>query len=76
MVPYAEKRVKQHIGRFNRLYDDIMNNTIDQDWLKEVEDRDNIFRNMDCAKYYLSDENNPKRGKLKRVKHGNHKKAK
>ena len=54
MVPYAVKRIKQHVGRFNKLYDDIHNAMIDEEWLKELEWRDNIFKDMDCAYYYLS----------------------
>lgn len=53
MVPYAHKRIKQHLNRFTKLYNDIKNNSIDPDWLAEVEWRDNIFADMDCAKYYL-----------------------
>ncbi len=53
MVPYAHKRVKTHIGRFNRIYDDVKNNSIDREWLSEVERRDNIFSDMNCAAYYL-----------------------
>lgn len=53
MVPYAEKRIKTHISRFTRLYNDIRNQTIDEDWLSEIEWRDNIYHNMDCAKYYI-----------------------
>lgn len=53
MVAYAQKRVKLHISRFTRLYNDITNNTIDNDWLKEVEWRDNIFSDMECASFYL-----------------------
>ena len=52
MVAYAEKRVRQHIGRFTRLYHDLRENTLDEAWLKEVEWRDNIFSHMDCAGYY------------------------
>lgn len=52
MVAYATKRIKLHINRFNRLYNDLLQNTIDVDWLTEVESRDNIFADMDCAKYY------------------------
>ena len=55
MVPYAKKRVKQHIGRFTKLYDDIKASSIDEAWLAEVERRDNIFAEMDCAKYYLDE---------------------
>jgi 1,4-alpha-glucan branching enzyme len=54
MVPYAIKRINQHVGRFNKLYDDIRNGTIDEEWLKEVEWRDNIFSDIDCAYYYMA----------------------
>ena len=54
MTPYAQKRIRRHIARFTRLYNDLMNDhTIDTDWLEEVEHRDNIFDRIDCAKYYL-----------------------
>ena len=53
MVAYAHKRSKLHINRFNRIYHDLMNDSIDKDWLKEVEDRDNIFHEMATASYYL-----------------------
>lgn len=53
MVPYAHKRVKQHLNRFGKLREDILNGVIDPDWLTEVEWRDNIFSDMDCAAYYL-----------------------
>lgn len=56
MVPYAHKRVKQHIGRFTRLYHDIMNGVVDSEWLKELEWRDNIFADMKCADYYRAKE--------------------
>jgi 1,4-alpha-glucan branching enzyme len=52
MVPYAEKRIKHHIGRFTKLYEDLMQGTPDQDWLSEVEKRDNIFEDINCAKHY------------------------
>lgn len=54
MVPYAHKRTKLHINRFTRIYSDLIHNTIDNDWLKEVEYRDTIFNDMNCAAYYLS----------------------
>jgi len=54
MVPYANKRVKTHIGRFTRIYEDLVKGKIDNAWLKEVEARDNIFHNMNCVSYYLS----------------------
>ncbi len=53
MVPYAHKRFHIHIGRFTRIYNDIINKNINTEWLAEVEYRDNIFSDMDCAKYYM-----------------------
>ncbi|MDD5136786.1 MAG: DUF1957 domain-containing protein, partial [Candidatus Omnitrophica bacterium] len=53
MVPYANKRTCLHINRFTKLYEDLLNNSIEEEWLKEVESRDNIFRGMNCASYYL-----------------------
>ena len=54
MVQYAKKRSKMHLSRFNHLYHAIMTDSIDPDWLKEVEYRDNIFHDMNCASYYLN----------------------
>jgi 1,4-alpha-glucan branching enzyme len=53
MVPYAHKRTKLHINRFTKIYNDLLSGSIDREWLKEVEGRDNIFSGMDCASYYL-----------------------
>ena len=53
MVPYAHKRTKLHINRFTKIYNDLLSGSIDREWLKEVELRDNIFSGMDCASYYL-----------------------
>lgn len=50
-VEYAHKRVKDHVFRFNRLFNDIKNDCIDENWLKEVENRDNIFPEMDYRIY-------------------------
>lgn len=58
MVSYAHKRIRLHINRFTRLYNDLMNNTIDDDWLTEVESRDNIFSDMDSSNYYLAHNHN------------------
>lgn len=53
MVPYANKRLKNHIGRFTKIYTDLKNHAVDLTWLKQIEERDNIFADMDCARYYL-----------------------
>lgn len=55
MVSYAHKRSRTHLSRFTRLYGDIVNRTLNPNWLSEVEYRDNLFYNMPCARYYTSD---------------------
>lgn len=68
MVSYANKRVKQHISRFTRLYNDLLNKCVDREWLAEVEYRDNIFQDMDCAVYYLSQKRSVKPKKTVKYK--------
>ncbi|MBL7081014.1 MAG: DUF1957 domain-containing protein [Candidatus Omnitrophica bacterium] len=46
-VDYAVLRTKQHLLRFNRLFEEIKGNSIDEHWLSEIEYRDNIFANID-----------------------------
>ena len=50
-VGYAKKRVKDHTFRFNKIYEDILNNSINEAWLREVERRDNIFPYIDYRIY-------------------------
>lgn len=54
MVEYAHKRTKVHINRFLKLYNDINANKIDQEWLREIESRDNIFSDLNCSRYYVT----------------------
>lgn len=51
MVQYAEKRVKDHIEQFTRLYHDIKEDNIDVNWLKDIEFKDNIFPDIDYRIY-------------------------
>jgi len=51
MVEYAKNRTLAHLGRFNRLYHDISNNCIDENWLRDIEYIDNIFPDMDYSMY-------------------------
>ncbi len=51
MVEYAHKRTKDHTGRFDRLYNDILASRINEKWLGEVENRDNIFPDIDYRVY-------------------------
>jgi len=52
MVPYANRRIRLHISRFTHIYDSLRDKNLDEDWLAEVEWRDNIFADMDVGKYY------------------------
>jgi 1,4-alpha-glucan branching enzyme len=51
MVEYAQKRTETHIGRFNRLHDDLLGDRLDPDWLGEIESRDNLFPELDFRIY-------------------------
>ena len=51
-VEYATKRTKDHILRFNRLYDQLLAHQIDLDFLTKCETRDNIFPDVNWQ-YYI-----------------------
>lgn len=51
MIQYAEKRTKDHIGRFTRLYHDIKEGSLDESWLHNIEQMDNIFPDIDYRVY-------------------------
>jgi 1,4-alpha-glucan branching enzyme len=55
MVRYAEKRIKDHIGRFSKLYHDIKEDVLDESWLREIEKRDDIFPNIDYRIFSSTD---------------------
>jgi 1,4-alpha-glucan branching enzyme len=48
---YAQNRFKTHLDRFNRLYDDIKNDTINEAYLGEIQAEDNLFEEMDYRMY-------------------------
>ncbi|MFO7915758.1 MAG: 1,4-alpha-glucan branching protein domain-containing protein [Candidatus Krumholzibacteriales bacterium] len=50
-VEYAHTRIKTHINRFDRLYRDILQGSIKEPWLEEIERRDNIFPRLDYRAY-------------------------
>jgi len=52
MVDYAKKRIKEHIGRFNKLYTQIKENNIDNEFLKSIQKKDCIFPEIDYKIYY------------------------
>ena len=49
---YATKRTIDHLARFNRLYDQLATNTVDEESLRECESRDNLFPNVNW-RYYI-----------------------
>ena len=51
MVDYAHKRIKDHIGRFTKLYHQIKNTKIDSSFLKDLEEKDAIFPDIDYRIY-------------------------
>jgi 1,4-alpha-glucan branching enzyme len=46
-VSYAQKRTREHLIRFTRLYEDIKAEAIDEGWLADIEYKDNIFPEID-----------------------------
>jgi 1,4-alpha-glucan branching enzyme len=40
---YARKRITEHLFGFSKIYEQLMNGRLDQEWLSYVESRDNIF---------------------------------
>jgi len=50
-VPYARRRVHDHVLRFQRMYDELKAGTIDADWLAEIESLDNAFPDIDPFLY-------------------------
>ena len=43
MVEYAVNRTKLHLNRFTRLYEEIKDDRIDTDWIRFLQQTDNIF---------------------------------
>ena len=54
MVDYAKKRIKDHIGRFTKLYNGLIENCIDENYivfLEDLEEKDCIFPEIDYKIY-------------------------
>jgi 1,4-alpha-glucan branching enzyme len=51
MPEYADKRTKSHIARFNKLYEMLRRDEIDEVWLGKIEYIDNIFPEIDYNVY-------------------------
>ncbi|MFQ9297975.1 MAG: glycoside hydrolase family 57 protein [Clostridia bacterium] len=51
MVDYAHRRIKDHIGRFTRLYNELNSGKIDRKFLTEIEEKDPVFPDIDYRIY-------------------------
>ena len=51
MVPYAVKRTRSHLMRFNKIYDDLNAGKVDSGWLEKVQAIDNIFPQINYRVY-------------------------
>lgn len=51
MVDYAHRRIKDHIGRFTRLYNELNSGKIDRKFLAEIEEKDSVFPDIDYRIY-------------------------
>ncbi|MEM9976602.1 MAG: glycoside hydrolase family 57 protein [Cyanobacteria bacterium P01_D01_bin.2] len=51
MVPYAVRRTRSHLLRFDKLREDILADKIDAGWLEKVEEIDNIFPSINYRVY-------------------------
>ncbi len=54
MVSYAIERFQRHIWCFTKIYEDIKSNSLNQEWLQELEQQDNIFPDIDYRVYQSS----------------------
>ena len=51
MLDYSKKRIKDHIGRFTKLYIEIKNRNINENFLKNIEEKDCIFPEINYLIY-------------------------
>lgn len=51
MVEYAVKRTKEHLFNFNKLYGGVRSNAIDTQWLSDIENKNNLFPDIDYHVY-------------------------
>lgn len=50
-VPYAVERFREHAEHFTQLYEDIKNNSLDEEYVKKLEDKYTIFPDIDYSVY-------------------------
>jgi 1,4-alpha-glucan branching enzyme len=50
-VPYAVERFREHAADFNQLYEDLKDNSLDEAFIRRLEDKYNIFPDIDYSVY-------------------------
>ena len=53
VVDYSKRRINTHIERFNTLYEQIKRNTVDEEFLSDIEWKDNIIPEIDFRDYRM-----------------------
>lgn len=48
-VPYAIKRVKEHLANFETIYEGLSRNAVNTEWLTRMERKNNIFNDIDYS---------------------------
>jgi 1,4-alpha-glucan branching enzyme len=43
--------MNEHLLRFNRIYDDVQAGRVTEEWVHEIESRDNVFPHLDYRIY-------------------------
>jgi 1,4-alpha-glucan branching enzyme len=46
-VPYAVRRIKEHLSNFTRIYDALSSGTVSTEWLTKLEKTNKIFPELD-----------------------------
>ncbi len=72
VVPYAVKRTKEHLLRFHEFATMLRERNIDEEWLREVEAKDNLFPQLDY-RVYLSNPAAAPASERTSAKHASHK---
>ena len=55
-VQYANRRIKEHLFNFNRIYDGLCRNTVNTEWLTKLEKKNNLFSDIDYRLFASKDE--------------------
>lgn len=52
VASYARKRIDDHLDRFERICHGISQNNIDLKWFADVRERDTLFDDIACSRFY------------------------